>query len=106
MEVKLNVRSAVWLLLIPVMASSSRSSYISTLPEERYVQKIKEISKKNYDSSVDPYEIADGWVDDISLWPPVEYGCIYTYLIETPGPYTKEKMKAYKSLDAYNFYIK
>uniref|UniRef100_A0A1X7VAJ5 SWIM-type domain-containing protein n=1 Tax=Amphimedon queenslandica TaxID=400682 RepID=A0A1X7VAJ5_AMPQE len=83
-------------------------SYISTLPEVEksdMYKKIKDISKKNYDASVDPYEITDGWVDDISLWPPVEYGCIYTYLIETPGPYTKEKMKAYNSLDAYNFYI-
>ena len=83
--------------------------YVCTLPEaerKRYKQKIKAITKKDYEENLDPYILEDGWIDDISLWPPVEYGCIYTYLIETPGPYTKEQVKAYKSLDAYNYYIK
>ena len=37
-------------------------------------------------------------------WPDVLYPDIYNYLIETPGLYTKETLKAYKSLDGYNFY--
>ena len=34
--------------------------------------------------------------------PDMEYGDIYNYLIDLPGPYTKEK---HKSLEAYNFYF-
>ena len=46
------------------------------------------------------------WIDDISQWPPVEFGQIYTNLINTPGQFTSEKMKAYKSLEAFNYYIR
>ena len=34
---------------------------------------------------------------------PVEFGKIYTYVVDTPGLFTKEKMKAYKRLDAFNY---
>ena len=30
---------------------------------------------------------------------------IFTYLIATPGIYTKESMKAFKSLEAYQFFL-
>ena len=56
---------------------------------------------------IDPYEIGeDKWKDDITLWPPVDFGDIYTYLVDTPGEFTRERMKAYKSLDAFNYYIR
>lgn len=87
----------------------ANNSYYSSLPnpeKKRYEKKVELISKEKYSNSVDPYEISDDWIDDISLWPPVEYGDIHNYLIETPGPYTREKLRAYKSLDAYNYYIK
>ena len=38
-------------------------------------------------------------------WPSVEYADIYTYLIDTPGVYTREKLKARKSLDGYNYFM-
>ena len=37
-------------------------------------------------------------------WPDVTYPDIYNYLIVTPGM-THEQLKAYKSLDGFNFYI-
>ena len=53
----------------------------------------------------DPYSIPeDEWIDDVSQWPTLEFGDIYTYLIDTPGTFTKEALKAYKSLEAYNYY--
>lgn len=44
------------------------------------------------------------WEDNPSKWPQLEFGQIFVYLIDTPGPFTKEKLRAYKSLDAYNFF--
>ena len=40
---------------------------------------------------IDPYDIEEHeWIDDVTLWPPVEFRDIYTYLIDTPGECTQE----------------
>jgi hypothetical protein len=36
-------------------------------------------------------------------YPDLTFGDIYLYLIDTPSIYTKESMKAYKSLEAYRY---
>jgi len=42
------------------------------------------------------YEIPkNDLVDDMKLWPPVTSPDVYCYLIETPGDFTGEKLKAY-----------
>ena len=56
---------------------------------------------------LDPYAVEHiKWIDYLTLWPPVEFRDIYAYLMDTPGEFTKEKMRAYKSLDAFNYYIR
>lgn len=52
----------------------------------------------------DPYTLSD-WKDDVTLMPDVSWIDIQNYLINTPSSFTSESLKAYKSLDAYNFFI-
>lgn len=78
----------------------STEYYLSLKDVERNRYKEK-ISKQEFSNEVDPYEISHGWVDDISLWPSVEYGNIYNYLIKTIF-----NGRIRRSLEAYNYYIK
>ena len=81
------------------------SEYQSALDPEakkRYKEKLA------FDSEElpDPYAVPDEkWVDDITKWPSIEYGDIYNYLIDLKGRYTKESLKAFKSLEAYNYFV-
>ena len=79
------------------------SDYFSTLD---YSTRTRYLGKLNIDGETlpDPYGITDDqWLDDVSKWPTVEFGDVYAYLIDSVGNLTKEKLKAYKSLEAYNY---
>ena len=66
--------------------------------KKRYNEKLKTINQ-----SCCPYLMpADVWNNDPTKWPALEYPEVYTYLIESPGVYTKEAMKSRKSLEAHN----
>ena len=38
-------------------------------------------------------------------WPNIEYPDIYNYFVTTPSSYTKQQLKAYKSLDGYKYFV-
>eukprot|EP00731_Ephydatia_muelleri_P019410 Em0012g235a len=86
-------------------------SYSDSLkgPEkERYERKLQCLygrsSKEKCVEALDSYHISvELWIDDVSRWPPIEFPHVYTYLIDTPGEFTREKLKAFKSLQAYNY---
>ena len=73
---------------------------LSKTAKRRYEEKIKDIGVGNVEKG-DPFLISSEWVGDVSKWPEVEFGQIYVYVIDSPGPYTRETMKAYSSLEAY-----
>ena len=73
---------------------------LSKTTKRRYEEKIKDIGVENVEKG-DPFLISSEWVDDFSKWPEVEFGQIYVYVIDLPGPYTRETMKAYSSFEAY-----
>lgn len=75
---------------------------LDPLDKKRYVQKL---TLNSGHVLPDPCAITEGWKNDVLLLPDVEYPDIYNYLIETSSDYTKDKLKAYKSLEAYNFYV-
>ena len=51
-----------------------------------------------------PFAIEE-WSENTSKIPEVTYPDIYSYLIDTPSEFRKEKMKCYKSLEAYNCFV-
>ena len=78
------------------------SSYFASstyITQKQYMEKLKRFHLE------DPFAIADEWwSEDLLKWPDVEFGNVYTYLIDTKGVYTEESLAAYKSLEAYNYY--
>ncbi|XP_052780480.1 uncharacterized protein LOC128217384 [Mya arenaria] len=70
---------------------------LSAIEKGRYLEKMKLIDNK------DPYEatFVKGFSDDKSLLPTISYPDIVNYLIFTPSPYSKDDLKAYKSLNCY-----
>ena len=79
------------------------SDYAKCLPfdsRKRYVEKISKIDL------IDPYLLTkDELQNDKCLYPKISYPDIVNYLLFAPSPYTKDELKAYKSLDAYNQFI-
>ena len=98
------------------------SDYAKSLPEfsrRRYYEKLTALGFDN-PMDGDPYlddelqksmrtkkngKIESSWTENVLQWPEIEFGDIYTYFINTPGPFTCDTMKAYRSLDAFTFYI-
>ncbi|KAH7979269.1 hypothetical protein HPB49_008912 [Dermacentor silvarum] len=75
------------------------SEYVQSLPEiarQRYAEKL-EVRGNQYP---DPYTISV-WKNDPKRWPNARFGDIYVYLLHTPGPYSAEAMRSYRSLKAY-----
>ena len=80
------------------------SEYYKTLPpvaKDRYLDKLKVMGLEEGD---DPYANDGRFVDDMTLWPPVEYGHIFCYFIQRPGVYTQQQLIQWKSLEAYNYF--
>lgn len=79
--------------------------YYNNLPAEakvRYKRKLDLIGLTLDDC---PYKQPRGtWSNDPTQWPEMEYGDLYTYLIDTPGVFTRESMKNKKSLEAYLYF--
>ena len=86
---------------------------MDTARESDYQRKLDYEAKRRYKEKLkiedeelpDPYSLSEiQLLDDLKQWPDIEFGDIYTYLINSKGLYTKESLKAYKSLEAYNFF--
>ena len=71
--------------------------------KRRYVEKLSTVGFSLED---DPYlpknEVR--FSDDMTTWPKIEFGNIFTYFISRPGLYTQEQLLSWKQLDSYNFF--
>lgn len=54
----------------------------------------------------DPYSICqERWENNPIMWPDIHEGDIFMYLIEKSSEYTMQSLKAYRSLEAYQYFI-
>jgi hypothetical protein len=73
---------------------------LDTITKARYVDKLKAIDGE------DPYEVEKSeWSTDMTSWPEVTYPDIVNYLVYTQSAYTLAELKAYKSLQAYTYFV-
>ena len=78
-------------------------SYLNGPDKERYRKKLLSWHGNSNASPdvLDPYNFSEEkWINDSTWWPSLEYPSIYAYLIDTSGEFTREKLKAFKSLEA------
>ena len=73
------------------------STYYRELDDEAKVRYREKLAMLGH---VDDSQSAD-W----QQWPEVEYPDIFKYPVTTPSLYMQDQLKAYKSLDAYNFLV-
>ena len=103
LSVKLSVKFQVS-VLIDDMGEEIESDFFKQLDaadKKRYKEKLSKLGLR-----IDPYLMdADQWSTSRNVWPSVEFPDICVYLLNSPSPYTKEALKAYKSSEGYAYFV-
>ena len=83
---------------------------VPSLP--RYLDSLSATDKKRYQdklklvAGIDPYTVSSSFFSDsMEKWPEIEFPDIVNYLLFTTSSYTKDQLKAYKSLEAYQYFV-
>ena len=79
------------------------SSYFESLTNFDKADYKRKLTLSTGELLLDPFTIKN-WKCDESLLPDISWPDIYNYLIEYPGVFSKESLKAYKSLEGHNFF--
>ena len=80
-------------------------NYFESLNENDKLAYRKKITLESGETLPDPYSLRNDWIEDVDALPEVSWEDVTHYLIETPSIYTKGKLKAYKSLEAYDYFV-
>ena len=92
------------------MATASHASTAATVFSDYYAT-LDNTSKARYRENFalcgfDPYSIKKAdFSDDLALLPKIEYPDIVNYLVLQTSCATNSQMKAYKSTEAYSFFV-
>ena len=64
------------------------------MSEESKVRYAEKLKLAGLSLEEDPYDYRNNnnYKDDMTAWPPLEYGHIFTYFIRRPGLYTQEQL--------------
>ena len=85
--------------LSEVKGLSEYFTALDPVAKSRYESKLTYKGRSNEEIMLpDPYAFKE-WHNDPRSWPDLTFG-------DTPGIYTRESLKAYKSLEAYDFFSK
>ena len=83
-----------------------KSDYFKNLTNENQERYIKKLTLGNGTLLPDPCTVpVTEWKCDETLLLDISHPDITFYLVETPSEFTRDKVRAYKSLEAYNFYL-
>ena len=85
------------------MGAKLHSERVPSLPKYRETLALE--GRKSYDEKLKLIETIDPYNVSMELWPEIEFPDIANYLIFSTSSYTKEQLKAYKILDAYNYFV-
>ena len=92
--------------------SSARTSLSAECSESVFYKSLSGDRKKDYEDKLrvvnitDPYAMRKSTFDVVpERWPKVTFADIYFYLVNSTSIYTHSQIKAYKSLDAYQFVV-
>ena len=86
-------------------ATNEKSEYFESLSEEDKKGYLAKLTLSTGEQLPDPFILLSNWSDDVSLLPDITYPDIYHYLIEYRSLFSKESLKAYKSLESYSFFV-
>ena len=87
------------------MSDFKWKNYLSTLNDYSRDFYMKKLQLADNSQLPNPYDLL-GWKNEVSLSPEISRADIYNYLINHPsGVFTNESLKAYKSLDAHNYFV-
>ena len=81
------------------------SEYFNWLGKEDKIKYKEKLTLSDGTTITDPYGLSNNWQNNVSLLPDISWADIYNYLINTPSAYTHENLKAYKSLEAFSFFV-
>ena len=81
------------------------------MPKQSYAQSLSSVDSNAYFNKLSSISLSEcpfdikAFVDDPKKWPEVGYGDIYAYFVDSTSFYTRAHMKAFKSLEAYNYFV-
>ena len=82
------------------------SEYLTSLEPNDAQSYIKKLTLTTGECLPDPYTlVAEEWEENINKFSDITWHDGTEYLIETPSLYTKESMKVYKSLGAFDYFV-
>ncbi|EDO30936.1 predicted protein [Nematostella vectensis] len=92
------------------MATKLPSDRVPSLP--KYRELLDPEVRKNYNAklksiaNINPYNVSRNvFTDSWELWPEIQFPDIVNYLLFSTSNNTKEELKAYKSLDVYQYFV-